>query len=322
MSDKTPILQVRELTVSTKDRDIVRDVGFEIYPKETLALVGESGSGKTMTAQSIVRLFRSPQISITKGKILFQGEDLLQKSPKQMQQIRGKEISFVSQNPLNSLNPTLQVGTQLVESIDAATYMNKNEAKELALSTLELVGFSDCSKRFSSYPHELSGGMRQRLLIAMALINRPKILIADEPTTALDVTIQAQILELLMHLQSTLGMSMLFITHDMGVVARIAHRVAVMYAGQIMETSDVDTLFYSPKHPYTEALLSCLPRIHQKHEITPIPGAPPQVGRLVGKCPFVPRCKYAMKICAEQEATLTHATCNHLVRCHKEVKND
>lgn len=308
MKEKKEILKVHELTVSSPTRDIVRKVSFELYPNETLALVGESGSGKTMTAQSIVRLFRSPEVAITNGRILFLDEDLLLKSPKQMQKIRGKEISFVSQNPLNSLNPTLQVGTQLMECVQ-----ERAGKKELALSMLELVGFSDCQKRFSSYPQELSGGMRQRLLIAMALINRPKILIADEPTTALDVTIQAQILELLMDLQSKLGMSILFITHDMGVVARIAHRMAVMYAGQIMETGDVNTLFYSPRHPYTEALLSCLRQNH------PIPGAPPQVGRLVGKCPFLPRCQYAMKICAEKEAELHLGVCGQRVRCHKEI---
>lgn len=317
---KKPILQVSDLTVSSSayavKRDIVRGVSFTLFADQTLALVGESGSGKTMTARSLVQLFTSPQIKITGGSILLNGESLLEKSNKEMRAIRGKEISFISQNPLNSLNPTLQVGTQLIEAI--APRRSKEEAEALAVAMLGQVGFSDCKSRLSAYPHELSGGMRQRLLIAMALINRPKILIADEPTTALDVTIQAQILDLLIDLQKKMSMSILFITHDMGVVSRIAHDVAVMYAGQIVEMADVDTLFYKTEHPYTKALLSCLPRIASTKELIPIPGAPPQVGRLLGKCPFLPRCSAAMKICASKEPTLQLTGPGHFVACHNE----
>lgn len=316
--ENNPILTVSDLTVSSSaygaTRDIVRGVSFKLYEKKTLALVGESGSGKTMTARSLVRLYSSPQIYTSGGSIRFNGEELLTKTEKEMVQIRGKEISFISQNPLNSLNPTLQVGTQLIETIYPKK--TKAEAEAIALEMLHRVGFSDCKKRLSAYPHELSGGMRQRLLIAMALINRPKILIADEPTTALDVTIQAQILDLLMSLQKQFSMSMLFITHDLGVVSRIADDVAVLYAGQIVETADVNTLFYTPKHPYTKALLSCLPRISSSEELTPIPGAPPQVGRLLGKCPFLPRCAHAMNICAEKEPELQSCGKQHYARCH------
>lgn len=244
------LLSAQNLTICSGSRKIVKNISFVIHPQETLALVGESGSGKTVTAQSIVRLFTSAELSITEGSITFCGENILSKSPKEMRRLRGKEISFIPQNPLNSLNPTLQVGTQLLECIPAS-----DDTLEIAYTMLEMVGFSDCKKRFHSYPHELSGGMRQRLLIAMALVNRPKLVIADEPTTALDVTIQAQILDLLQDLQQTFDTSLLFITHDMGVVARMAHRVAVMKDGEIVEAGDVMDIFYSPTHPYTKELL-------------------------------------------------------------------
>ena len=326
--NKTAILQVENLIVSAKQRncmlDIVRDVSFSLYPYETLALVGESGSGKSMIAHALVRLFRQDAIRITGGNMLFEGADLLQKSEKEMCRIRGKDIAFISQNPLNSLNPSLQVGTQLMESIKPDCTISKKEALEASLEMLHLVGFADCKKRLSSYPCELSGGMRQRLLIAMALINQPKILIADEPTTALDVTIQAQILDLLRSLQEKMGMSILFITHDMGVVAKIAHQVCVMYSGKIVEQADVDTIFYSAKHPYTQALLRCLPRIDSKKKETlyPIPGAPPQVGKFQGMCPFLPRCDQAMHICAKREAALEIARDGHVVCCHQITKKN
>jgi ABC-type dipeptide/oligopeptide/nickel transport system ATPase component len=248
------LLSAKNLTIASATRQIVKNISFEIDPHETLALVGESGSGKTLTAQSIVRLFNSPDLYISEGSITFCDQEIVTKSQKEMRALRGKEIAFIPQNPLNSLNPTLQVGTQLLECIAPS-----HDALELAYTMLEMVGFSDCKKRFHSYPNELSGGMRQRLLIAMALVNRPKLVIADEPTTALDVTIQAQILDLLQDLQQTFDTSLLFITHDMGVVARMAHRVAVMKAGEIVEMGDVMDIFYSPVHPYTKELLGQSP---------------------------------------------------------------
>jgi len=323
MNTQAPLLQIDDLRVSSLEAhrtlDIVRGISFSLFPHQTLALVGESGSGKTMTAHALIRLFRQESIRITGGQIFFNDENLLQKSEKEMQAIRGKEIAFVSQNPLNSLNPSLQIGTQLLESIKPDTPLSKHALYERCYEMLHLVGFSDCKKRFSSYPSELSGGMRQRLLIAMALINHPKILIADEPTTALDVTIQAQILDLLLSLQEKMGMSILFITHDLGVVAKIAHDVCVMYSGKIVERADVNTIFYEPKHPYTQALLKCLPRIdsEKKETLTPIRGAPPQVGKFTGMCPFLPRCADCMQICSEKEPELNAVDEKHLVSCHK-----
>lgn len=316
-----PILSVQNLFVYIGHQPLLRDVSFCLYPRETLALVGESGSGKTITAMSILNLFRSPQTRITAGQIFFDGQDLVQKSQSQMQKIRGSKISFIPQNPLSSLNPTLQVGTQLMESMSRDLYPSRAEQKEAAAEYLHRVGFSDCTNRLKAYPHELSGGMRQRLLIAMALVNRPKIVIADEPTTALDVTIQAQVLDLLLQLQEEVGMSMLFITHDMGVVARIADRVTVMYAGKIMEQGATKELFDNPKHPYTQALLACLPKIGGRlADLKPIQGAPPQIGQYLGICPYMPRCPVAMKICAQKLPPLYGLEEQHQSRCWNEAK--
>lgn len=320
---KDPLLTIEHLHVTlntaTGTQPLLRDVSFTLYPRETLALVGESGSGKTITAMSIMNLFRSPLTKVAGGKIVFRGENLLQKSQVEMQKLRGKSIAFIPQSPLSCLNPTLQIGTQLMESMSHDLYPSKDERHAAAAEMLRQVGFSDCMRRLSAYPYELSGGMRQRLLIAMALVNRPKLVIADEPTTALDVTIQAQVLDLLMQLQKELGMSLLFITHDMGVVAKIADRVAVMYAGNIVEQASVKEIFSKPQHPYTQALLGCLPRLkdHEASALKPIPGSPPQIGQYLGMCAFMPRCPHAMKICAKKAPVLESASKDHQCRCFR-----
>lgn len=322
--EKTAILEVKNLSVSFQDGQkrypIVNNISFCLYSHETLSLVGESGCGKSMTAQALIGLFTSKAMQITGGEILFCGEDLRQKSSSAMQEIRGKEISFIQQNPLNSLNPTLTIGSQLVESIKITTIEKK---EDIATEMLRLVGIPDPRQRMRAYPHELSGGMRQRVLIAMALINRPKVLIADEPTTALDVTIQAQILDLLLELQEKTGTSILFITHDMGAVARIANRVAVMYGGKIIETGNVNEIFYHPHHPYTKALLACLPRLDRlQSELRPILGSPPLPGQFKNICSFLPRCPCAMKICAEQapDSFTTEQSSSHTFCCWKALK--
>ena len=298
MSANMPLLQIEGLTLAHKDIDLVQDISFSIERGQTLALVGESGSGKSLTAQAILGLFTASSIYIKSGKILFEGEDLTQKSSRDMRALRGQEIAFISQNPMSALNPTLTIGFQLVETMKAP----KEEATARAQEMLKLVGMSDVHARIRAYPHELSGGMKQRVLIAMSLMNHPKLLIADEPTTALDVTIQAEILDLLVSLQKKLGMALLFITHDLGIVAQIATQVAVMYSGQIVEIGSLNDIFYSPLHPYTQGLLAAIPRFDQAHsnQLLAIDGSPPVAGSMHGKCPFVTRCPKAMVICSKK----------------------
>ncbi|MCE5293384.1 MAG: ABC transporter ATP-binding protein [Chlamydiales bacterium] len=321
--DKEPLLIVENLhvTLDTPNgpQPLLRDVSFSLHAHETLALVGESGSGKTITAMAIMNLFRSPLTRVAGGKIYFEGQSLLDKSQSEMRALRGKSIAFIPQSPLSCLNPTLQIGTQLMETMSTELYPSKDARYHAAAEMLRQVGFSDCMRRLGAYPHELSGGMRQRLLIAMALVNRPKLVIADEPTTALDVTIQAQVLDLLMQLQKEMGMALLFITHDMGVVAKIADRVAVMYAGNIVEQSGVHEMFAKPEHPYTQALLECLPRLkdHEASALRPIQGSPPQIGQYLGMCAFMPRCPYAMKICTQKVPQLKNTTPTHECRCFR-----
>ncbi len=264
-----PLLLLENLHVAIhkgkKSFPLIKDVSFSLYPQETLALVGESGSGKSITAQAIIQLFYTEAIRATQGKIIFAEKNLLHFSLEQMRNIRGKEISFIPQNPLSALNPTSTIGFQLMEAIKTCAFYSKKEKQSLAADMLALVGFADPIRTMNTYPHELSGGMRQRVLIAMALINKPKLVIADEPTTALDMTIQAQILDLLKSLQKQFRTSLLFITHDFGVVAQIADRVAVMYAGQVVECADVNNIFYSPQHSYTQSLIHSLPNPQESY---------------------------------------------------------
>jgi len=294
----------------------VDGVDFEISPGETLGIVGESGSGKSMTAMSILGLVPSPPGKIADGKIHFKGENLLHKSPKQMRKIRGKEIGMIFQDPMTSLNPVFTIEKQMMETILAHENTSKKEAKARTLELLDLVGIPEPQKRLKSFPHEFSGGMRQRVMIAMALSCNPSLLIADEPTTALDVTIQAQILELLKRMQRELDMAIIMITHDLGVVAEVCDRVMVMYAGKPAEFSDANNLFDNGKHPYTQGLMNSIPKItSNKQKLEAIDGVPPDLRDLPDGCSFAPRCKHVMESCLTNDPELLKVGENHQVRC-------
>lgn len=279
----TRLLEVKDLAISFKtyggEVQAIRGVNFHLDKGETLAIVGESGSGKSVTSQAIMKLIPMPPGYFKRGEILFEGKDLVPLSEKEMQNVRGKEIGMIFQDPMTSLNPTMKVGKQITEVLFKHEKISKEAAKKRAVELLELVGIPMPEKRVNQFPHEFSGGMRQRVVIAMALAANPKLLIADEPTTALDVTIQAQILELMKDLQKKIDTSIIFITHDLGVVANVADRVAVMYAGQIVETGTVDEIFYDPRHPYTWGLLASMPTLESsgEEELTAIPGTPPDL---------------------------------------------
>lgn len=310
------LLEVRELAVSfnTYNGEVhaVRGVNLEIHKGETLAIVGESGSGKSVTVNAIMGLLPKPQSVIKSGQILLEGEDLLQKSNKEMQKIRGKEISMVFQDPMSSLNPTMKIGNQIMEGLMKHQNMNRIEAKKRAIRLLQQVGIPHPEDRMKQFAHQFSGGMRQRVVIAMALACNPKILIADEPTTALDVTIQAQILELMRAFQKEAGTSILFITHDLGVVANIADRVAVMYAGKVVEYGTVDDVFYNPKHPYTWGLLGSMPILDSgDEELFTIPGSPPDMLSPPEGDAFAPRNQYALEIDAVMEPPLFKISDTH-----------
>ena len=303
--ETSPLLQLKDLHVefSTYGGKVhaVRGVNLELFPSETLAIVGESGCGKSVTAQSILQLLPKPPVHYPKGEILFHGNNLLNSTPKEIRSIRGKQISMVFQDPMTALNPSMRIGRQIEEGIRQHQRISRQESRAQALELMELVGIPQADKRIDQYPHEFSGGMRQRVVIAIALACRPEVLIADEPTTALDVTIQAQIMELLAKLQKQLSMSIILITHDLGVVAGHADRVAVMYAGKVVETGDTDSLFENPQHPYTKALLDAVPDLSNPHKaLSPIHGTPPDLFSPLQSCSFAPRCDYAMKVCHQQ----------------------
>jgi len=315
------LLDVRDLTVSfdtyAGEVQAVRGTTFHVKKGETLAIVGESGCGKSVTAQTIMQLIPMPPGRIKKGNIFFEGKDLAKFTDKQMEAVRGKDISMIFQDPMTSLNPTMKVGKQIMEGLIKHQKMNKAEAKERAIEMLRLVGMPTPEKRFEQYPHEFSGGMRQRAMIAIALACNPKLLIADEPTTALDVTIQAQIMELMQDLQKKLNTSIILITHDLGVVAKVADRIAVMYAGVIIESGTADEIFHNPQHPYTWGLLKSVPRLDlgQKERLVPIDGTPPDLFAPPKGCPFAARCEYAMKICKEIHPEKTNLNSSHYVHC-------
>jgi len=314
-----PLLYVQNLTIAVNSLEIVRDVTFTVDHGETVAIVGESGCGKSLTAQAISTLFSQPGPRIKSGNIIFDNQNIAKYSECEMKHLLSTDIAFISQNPLQALNPTLTIGYQIMEAALRNPHRTHDEAKKASYEMLKLVGLSDIAQRFSSYPHELSGGMRQRVLIAMALINTPKILIADEPTTALDVTIQAEIIELLMQLKHQMNMALLFITHDLGVVAAIADKVAVMYAGQVVEIANTYELYKTPKHPYTKGLLSAIPTLTETMQpLIAIPGSPPICGTTAGRCAFYERCRYADRICHETEPTLITLGNKRSVRCFKE----
>ncbi len=314
------VLEVKDLSVSfhTYGGDVkaVSNVSFDLYKGETLAVVGESGSGKSVMTQTIMKLIPMPPGKITGGRILFNGVDLVPKTDKQMEKVRGKEISMIFQDPMTSLNPTMKVGRQIMEVMIKHHNMNTAAAKERAIELLELVGIPMAEKRINQYPHEFSGGMRQRVMIAISLAANPKLLIADEPTTALDVTIQAQILELMKDLQNKMDTSIIFITHDLGVVANVADRVIVMYAGKIVEMGTVDEIFYDPRHPYTWGLLASMPSLENdgKTELAAIPGTPPDLTNPPKGDAFAARNAYALAIDFEEEPPMFQISDTHFAK--------
>lgn len=317
-----PLLKIKDLETRFYTDDgvvhAVNGVSYEMEAGETLGVVGESGCGKSVHALSIMRLIPDPPGKIESGEILFDGRDLLKLSESEIRHVRGKDIAMVFQDPMSSLNPVYTVGFQIVEALMLHKNMNKNEARERAGELLTLVGIPAASKRLDDYPHQFSGGMRQRAMIAMALSCEPKLLIADEPTTALDVTIQAQIVDLVNRLQENLGMAIMWITHDLGVVAELADRINVMYAGRIVERGLVEDIYKYPRHPYTMGLLGSLPRLDEAPgtKLVAIPGLPPDLIDLPKGCPFAARCIYRQERCGEVVQELESAEVeDHLVAC-------
>ncbi len=316
------LLDVNNLQVSFNtyagEVKAVRGVSFELNEGETLAFVGESGCGKTVTAKAIMRLLQKPFAEIKEGsQVIYRGQDVLKMSKKELQNYRGDEVSMIFQDPMTSLNPTMTVGKQIMESLILHRGLDKKAAREEAINMLKLVKIPDAEKRVDAYPHEMSGGMRQRVMIAIALSCNPALLIADEPTTALDVTIQAQIMDLLGELKKELNTAIILVTHDLGVVADFADRIQVMYAGQVIERGTVREIFHNAKHPYTWALLSSVPRLdtENKKELYALQGTPPDLINELNHCPFAARCEYCMGICKEAmpEETLVDGT--HKVSC-------
>ena len=316
------ILEVKDLSVSFNtyagEVKAVRGVSFELNRGETLAFVGESGCGKTVTAKSILRLLKPPFAVIKEGsKITCDGKDVLSLNKKELCEFRGDEVSMIFQDPMTSLNPTMTVGKQIMESLRIHRHLDKKLAREEAIKMLKMVNIPSPEKRIDSYPHEMSGGMRQRVMIAMALACSPKILIADEPTTALDVTIQAQIMDLMRELKEKMNTAIILVTHDLGVVANFADRIQVMYAGQVVERGTAREIFYDSKHPYTWALLSSVPKLakESKQELYALKGTPPDLILPLNHCPFASRCEYCMPICKEKNPLETTITDTHRVSC-------
>lgn len=325
MEDK--ILEVINLHVSFNtyagEVKAIRGINFYVNKGETLAIVGESGSGKSVTVQTVMKLIPMPPGEIKKGEILFKGKDIVKFNEKSMRDIRGGEIGMIFQDPMTSLNPTMTVGRQIAEGIIAHRGVKKKEAMEMALKMLEAVHIPNAHKRINEYPHQFSGGMRQRVVIAIALACNPDLLIADEPTTALDVTVQAQILDLMKELKEKSNTAIILITHDLGVVADIAQRVAVMYGGEIMEEAKVEDIFKNPRHPYTWGLIKSIPRLDidsKKEKLMSIDGTPPDLFSPPIGCPFAPRCEYAMEICKKEKPIFADKGESHKVACWLEDK--
>src|SRR3954469_13506143 len=321
---EAPVLDVKGLqTVFFTNSGLfkaVDNVSFHVRRGETLAIVGESGCGKSVTALSVMRLVPDPPGRIVGGSIMLEGTDLVALDEHAMRQIRGNRISMIFQEPMTSLNPVMRIGDQITEAVRLHRPMGRKEAWEKAVEMLRLVRIPEPERRASEYPHQLSGGMRQRAMIAMALACRPALLIADEPTTALDVTIQAQILALVLELQNELGMGLILITHDLGVVAQTAQRVIVMYAGRKVEEASVDSLFANPRHPYTRGLMASIPALptsgtHAEARLAEIPGTVPALTRLPPGCAFAPRCAFALRRCHEEYPPLAAYGDDHLAAC-------
>nr|WP_207725159.1 ABC transporter ATP-binding protein [Anaerocolumna cellulosilytica] len=318
-------MEVKDLEVSfftfAGEVKAVRGISYQLKPGEVLGIVGESGSGKSVSSYGLMGIIPEPG-RVIGGKILFDGKDITALSEKELQKIRGKDIGMIFQDPMTSLNPVYTVGNQIDESLRKHTSFNKEQRKVRMLELFQLVGINQPEKRINQYPHEFSGGMRQRVMIAMALACNPKLLIADEPTTALDVTIQAQIIELLKELKERIDMSIIFITHDLGVIADICDKVAVMYAGNIIETGSIDEIFYEPKHPYTWGLLKSMPKlVVSEHErLIPIEGNPVDLINPPRGCAFAPRCKYCMKVCIDKIPPVCTEDRGHAALCWLPVK--
>jgi oligopeptide transport system ATP-binding protein len=319
------LLEIQNLGTSFYTQDgvvkAVNGVSYTLDEGETLGLVGESGCGKSVTALSIMRLIPQPPGKIVSGEIVFEGRDLLKLSEDEMRRVRGKEIAMIFQDPMTSLNPVLTVKRQLTESLELHLGMDGNSAKKRAIELLDMVGIPSAKSRIDDYPHQFSGGMRQRVMIAMALSCNPKLLIADEPTTALDVTIQAQILDLIKNLRKEFGTAVIMITHDLGVVAGLCDRINVMYAGFIVESASASDLFKDPRHPYTLGLLRSIPRIDDetRGKLIPIEGLPPDLIDTPLGCPFAPRCVYAVAKCREENPRLASVTQGHQIACWVDV---
>lgn len=314
------LLDVSDLRVAFHTRNgvvrAVNGVSFSLEAGETLGIVGESGSGKSVTCYAMLGLIPSPPGRIEGGAARFDGRDLLAMGSRELRSIRGKRIGMIFQDPMTALNPYMTVGKQLAEPLVIHEGMSWKAAQSRAVAALEEVGIHDAAGRIRSYPHEFSGGMRQRVMIAMALIAKPDLLIADEPTTALDVTVQAELLKLIKTLQRDRGMAMILVTHDLGVIAGACDRVLVMYAGRIVESAAAQPLFEGPRHPYTQALLASLPAVHRKgQDLYTIPGLPPDLSRSIAGCPFAPRCARAVDRCRTTETTLDEAAAGHGTAC-------
>jgi oligopeptide/dipeptide ABC transporter ATP-binding protein len=320
-----PLLQVKDLrTYFYTEEGVVKAVDgvtYDVQEGETLALVGESGCGKSVSALSLLKLIPIPPARIVSGEVMFQGDDLLKLNEDEIRRIRGNRISMVFQEPMTSLNPVLTIGKQLTESLELHLRLDRQAAVARAIQLLEMVGVSEAERRVGDYPHQFSGGMRQRVMIAMAMSCNPKLLIADEPTTALDVTIQAQVLEVMARLSREFGTAVIIITHNLGVVARYADRVNVMYAGKIIESSTAEKVYADPRHPYTLGLLNSVPRLDQAQgeKLVPIEGLPPDLARLPGGCSFYPRCTFRVDKCREEYPPLQLVSENHYAACWVDV---
>jgi oligopeptide transport system ATP-binding protein len=319
------LLQVRGLTTRFRTErgevTAVDNVSFEVAPGETLAIVGESGSGKSVTALSLLRLIPQPPGRIESGEILFEGQDLLKLSDAQMRAVRGNRIAMIFQEPMSSLNPTLTIGMQIAEPINVHQGTAWDKAMQTAKSLLERVRIPDAASRLNTYPHQYSGGMRQRAMIAMALACKPRLIVADEPTTALDVTVQAQVLDLLKELTQETQAALILITHDLGVVARYADHVAVMYGGRIIEQAPAEQLYANPQHPYTRGLLASVPRLDSdtSQRLVPIEGQPPDLSKLPSGCAFAPRCQLATDQCRQDRPALRQTAPQHFTACILDV---
>jgi len=319
------LLQVRGLKTRFYTQDgvvnAVNGISYDLNEGETLGIVGESGCGKSVSVLSVMRLIPTPPGRIVAGEVIFEGRDLMKVDEEEIRQVRGNKISMVFQDPMTSLNPVLTINQQLSEALELHLGMDKAQARRRSIELLEMVNIPEAAERIDDYPHQFSGGMRQRVMIAMALSCNPRLLIADEPTTALDVTIQAQIIDIVKRLKEELGMAIIWITHDLGIIAGLAERVVVMYAGYIIEEASVKDLYGDPRHPYTLGLLRSVPRLDEevKEKLIPIEGLPPDLIDMPPGCPFAPRCVYAQDICLQENPKLETVAPRHKVACWVDV---